>query len=141
MHTNSSEFAVASFICGIVTQTVLRADLSCYSSEGGASILQGGGNKILATACLREIIHLTTSQVIKVAADLHTFELTHPAKVYVVIRLGARDKDLAVSLKLFCRKRQASVILAILEQSVLDEILRVNLNKIGRNFGLNQFCA
>ena len=81
LDANCTKLPIACFICRIVPQTVLRTDFVGYLSQGGASILQTRRDEILAAACLRQVVHLPTGEVVKIAADLHPLKRTHLAKV------------------------------------------------------------
>src|SRR5258706_7046190 len=79
--------------------------------------------------------------MVKVAADLHSLKLSQPAKVVILLAPGSGDKDSLVPLELSGGKRQPPVVLAILQQALLDEILSINLDEIARYAGAQEFVS
>src|ERR1051325_4493344 len=93
-HADGSEFSVAGFVRRIVTQTVLRADLGGHAREGGPPVPQTRPQEIPAAAAFGERVHSAAREIVKVAANLHAFELAHLAEVDVILRPRARKTHL-----------------------------------------------
>jgi len=73
LYTDGSKLTIACFVRWIVTQTVLRADLCCYTRKGRARVLQTRREEIPATARLRQLIHFAPRKIVEVAADLRFY--------------------------------------------------------------------
>src|ERR1041385_5186592 len=129
-NANRAKLAVTIFVRGVITQAVLRANLIGDACKSGPRILQTVGDEVSAAAIFCQTIHLFTRQVVEVTTNLHTFKLPHRAKVHKVFGLSARIKNSLVPLQLFRRQRQPAVVLTIAQQSILDKVFRVYLNKI-----------
>src|SRR6185503_12925216 len=130
LNSDSSILSVARFVRWVVTQTVLRPDLGCHQSKRCARILQTRCQEIASAAGLRDLIHLTARQIVYVAADLHLFKLAHLAEIAEVVRPCPWEVDPSIALKLFRGKRQPPIILTIFQQTILDEVFRVDLDEV-----------
>ena len=132
-NSDSAKLTVARLVNWIVTQTVLRADLGRYTRKRRARIQQTRGQEIPATARLRQRVHFAAREIVEVAANLHSFELTHLAEIDVVFRARAWKENLPVALQLFRGKREPPVVLTVLQQTIFNEVFGVDLDKVTRN--------
>src|SRR5947207_2851254 len=96
---NRAKAPVTSFIGRIVAETVLSADLVSDLRERCAGVVQIVGTESFAAGSLREFAHLAASQIIKAAANLHSFKLSHLAEIFVTARVCTRDEESAITLK------------------------------------------
>src|SRR6185369_9769359 len=92
--------SVASFVAWIVTKTVLRADVLSHTRKRRACIGQRRGDKTSAARNTRQIIHLASREIVKLATDGHSFKRSHLAEAVEILGLRFRIKYLAVTLYL-----------------------------------------
>src|SRR6185503_18421338 len=124
-----TKLSIASFVGWIITETVERADIGGDTRERGPRIGESRGFKTSSTGRAREIIHLFAGEIVERAADRHSLKRTHLAEAVEILFLRLREKELAVSLNLFFRQRELSVVLAIFHQAIFDEVFGVHLDE------------
>src|SRR5688572_11002287 len=130
---DGTEFSVTSFIGRIVTNTVKRADVSRHARKRRARICQRRRSKASAAGSTCKLIHLAARQVVKLAADRHSFKRAHLAEAVEIFRLRLREEELAVTLNLLLRKCELTVVVAILHQANFDKVFGVDLNEVTSN--------
>ena len=81
LYANSAKPPIACFVCRVITQTVLRANLGSHLGERSLSILQTGSDEIPATTGFRQIVHLAASEIVETTANLHALKWSHLAKI------------------------------------------------------------
>src|SRR2546423_2836677 len=69
-----TKLTVAHFICWVVSQTVLRTNFRSYPRERRTRVLQTVCIEILPAARLRQFIHFTSSKIVEVTTNLHSFK-------------------------------------------------------------------
>src|SRR5436309_5561481 len=103
LHADLSKAAVAILIRRIVTEAVLGSDFVSHLSECRARVLKSHRRKILPTRGSRQFIHLFSSQIVELPANIHALERTHATKVLIIFLLGRGHKDLTEAFELFRR--------------------------------------
>src|SRR5215213_5389169 len=133
-----TKLSIASFVGWIITETVKRADVCRHACERSTRIGERRGFETSPTRRAREVVHLASRQIVERAADRHSLKGTHLAEAVEILCLCLREKELSIALYLSLRKRELPVVLAVLHQTIFDEVFRVHLDEITRNAGARQ---
>src|SRR5215213_6877863 len=67
-----TKLSIASFVGWIITETVKRADVCRHTRECGTRVGESRGFKTSPAGRLREVIHLTSREIVERAADRHS---------------------------------------------------------------------
>src|ERR1700752_1841263 len=99
-----AKLSVARFVGWVITETVLRADVSGHACKRSTRIFQRRRSKTPSAGDAREFVHLAPGKVVELTADRHAFKRTHATEVVEVLSLCGGHKDAALTFELVLRE-------------------------------------